>query len=246
LGPSGEENLTGIPWVFGDADRVTAFLYDTGSSSMNDAINNDKSFSPQPFPPGEPTNEWGADQLGCYAHVLHQQIEAGEKLLTPAYWRLGKALYFAKKSFGHGQWMRFLQSWGIDKTRAAKARAIYGAFDSDEAVQSISVEQAYQQRLQQPAKAEPAKGHRGSAGQSLGRFTRKVCKQAESLVDEAAFIEPQQALDLLPQLEEAIEGLRRLRQWLQSQAETAGQAAVDVMDPTHRQILDPQSTLAAL
>ena len=185
---------------------------------MENASIDDKSFGLQPLPNGEPSNEWTPDQLGWYAQAQHQQIVDGEKLLTPAYWRLGKALNFAKKNFGHGQWTKFLESWGIDKTRAARARAIYGAFDNDEAVLGISVEQAYKQRKRRQVTAPGAKRSRSCEERTLSRFAMNVSRQAESLIDEAAFVESKNAGRLLPALDEAIIRLQRLRDWLERQA----------------------------
>ncbi len=195
---------------------------------MDNALIDDKSFGLQPLPNGEPSNEWTPNQLGWYAQAQQQQIVDGEKLMTPAYWRLGQALHFAKKNFGHGQWTKFLESWGIDKTRAARARAIYGAFDNEQAVLGISVEQAYKQRKRR--RVNTRKIVPQPEGQALDRLATDVCKQSESLIDQAAFIDPKIAVGLLPKLEEAIQSLQRLRGWLESQARNGELAVVHVDD----------------
>lgn len=188
---------------------------------MDGHTHESKGFGPQLFPEGEPTNEWQIEQLGCYAHSQQQRIEEQERLATPAYWRLGKALCFAKKSFGHGQWEKFLEHWRIDKTRASKARAIFAAFESESSLQDISVEEAYRQRKKRPLK-ERRKLKRQSRGNAdLCNFFSGVSKNAETLIDSAAFVEPANARDLLPAVEEAIKGLERLRSWLKEQAEKA-------------------------
>ncbi|HEV2972374.1 MAG TPA: hypothetical protein VGY55_20540 [Pirellulales bacterium] len=187
---------------------------------MESVLFDDKSFGLQPLPDGEPTNEWDPDQLGCYAQVQHQQIIDGEKLLTPTYWRLGKALCLAKKNFGHGQWTKFLGFWRIDKTRAARARAIFGAFDNEQAVQAISVEDAYRQRKRRIATSPRKKAGLSPEERTLGRFAMNVGRRAEALIDEAAFLESEMAISLLPQLDQAIDRLQRLRDWLEQQAKT--------------------------
>jgi len=91
-----------------------------------------KSCGPQLFAEGEPSNEWGLEELGVYAQIQYHQILDGEKLLTPTYWRLGHVLVLAKKAFKHGKWSQYLKSLGIDATRASKARAIYRTFNNAE------------------------------------------------------------------------------------------------------------------
>src|ERR1700686_5332576 len=117
---------------------AVTFLPNPESATMDNQSFDDKSFVPQLLLAGEPSSEWGPDELGRYAQAQNQQINDSEKLLSPVYWRMGKTLTLAKKHFDHGQWTKFLESWGIDRTRAAKARAIFGAFGSEQAVLGLS------------------------------------------------------------------------------------------------------------
>ena len=113
---------------------------------VRDDVDDARSFGPQLFAGGEPSNEWGLEELSTYAQMQYRQILDGEKLLAPAYWRLGHALILAKEAFRHGKWSQHLKDLGIDKTRASRARAIYRTFDKDEDVSGLTVEQAYAKR----------------------------------------------------------------------------------------------------
>jgi hypothetical protein len=80
-----------------------------------DRAEDGKSCGPQLFGDDEPNNEWGLDELNTYAQLQYRQILDGEKLLAPAYWRLGHTLVLAKKAFKHGKWSQHLKDLGIDK-----------------------------------------------------------------------------------------------------------------------------------
>ncbi|HUT93410.1 MAG TPA: hypothetical protein VMY37_28360 [Thermoguttaceae bacterium] len=127
-----------------------------------DDLDDARSCGLQLFVDGEPSNEWGLEELSTYARMQYRQILDGEKLFAPAYWRLGHALVLAKTAFRHGKWAQHLKDLGIDKTRASKARAIYLTFDKAEDVSGLTVEEAYARRQRkQPAKAD--KGADGAA-----------------------------------------------------------------------------------
>jgi hypothetical protein len=192
--------------------------FSTGEPVMDTHVNDGKSCGTQLFSPQEPNNEWGPDQLGFYAQSQHQFIIASECLATPAYWRLGRALYFAKKSFGHGQWEKFLEQWGIDKTRAAKARAIFGTFDDEHAVEAISVERAYAQRNRKQASSRIKKTKPKEGQPDLRTWLGGVSGQANLYVDNAAFADQSEAESLLDLVAEAIVRLGAIQSWLQHQA----------------------------
>ncbi|MFC1597785.1 hypothetical protein ACFL5Q_07630 [Planctomycetota bacterium] len=105
-----------------------------------------KSCGPQLLVADEPSPDWSPEQLRAYALKQHGEILAGEKLLTPSYWRLGHALVLAKQTHLYGKWSQYLEDLGISTTRASRARAIYQAFDRVEDVSDMTVEVAYAQR----------------------------------------------------------------------------------------------------
>lgn len=176
---------------------------------------------PQPLPDCGPNNEWLPEQLGTYAQAQYQQIVDGETHLTRPYWRLGHALQIAKKSFGHGQWERYLQSLGIDPTRASKARAIYRTFPSEDDVAHLTVEAAYaQRRRRQPA--EPLKTSEETdakkKAQRLRMSVSRIANRAGTVVHDAAFATPEEASILIPAVRKAIRELETLLRYLEQQA----------------------------
>jgi len=196
-----------------------------------DDLDKTRSFAPQLFCRGEPTNEWGLEELGVYATLQHRQILDGEKLLTPAYWRLGHALALAKDAFKHGKWAQYLKDLGIDKTRAAKARAIYRSFGSPDEVAKLTVEEAYAEReRRQPARADDDGADVAPASEREVRQLRKsvksIAEQTESVVDAAAFAPPEEARILIPVIQNAIQHLQELVTYLEQQAATTGVVSV--------------------
>jgi len=113
-----------------------------------------KSFDSQLLSEGEPDAEWGIDQLNVFAQMRYRQLMDGEKSLTVAHWRLGHALVLVKKIFKHGHWGQHLKDLGIDKTRAAKATAIYKTFAKEEEVAGLRVDEAYARRKRKSKKAD--------------------------------------------------------------------------------------------
>lgn len=112
----------------------------------------EKSRDSQLLPEGDPTSEWGLDHLDVYAQLQYRQIMDGEKTLTAAYWRLGRALVLAKQIFKHGCWGQHLKILGIDRTRAAKAAAIFKTFVKEGDVAGLRVDEAYARRDRKLAK----------------------------------------------------------------------------------------------
>ena len=76
------------------------------------------------IPGGGPDRDWGLLDLEQYAQAQHQEIVAGEATLAPAYWRLGQALNLIRHQRGQGAWGKYLESLGIHRVRACKARSI--------------------------------------------------------------------------------------------------------------------------
>lgn len=188
---------------------------------MKDETDNGKSCDPQLFANGEPSNEWGLEELGVYAKMQYDHILSGEKLLTPAYWRLGHALELAKQAFRHGKWAQYLKDRGIDKTRASKARSIYRTFDRPEEVAELTIEEAYAKRQRQRSQsAEPKDGsaHAPKDVQRLRKSISSISKRTGDVIHDAAFAEPGEAVILIPAVRKAISELQELLKCLEQQA----------------------------
>lgn len=168
----------------------------------------EKGCESQPLPEGNPTPKWTSEQLASYAQQQHQQIASSEEPLTSLYWRLGLALSVARAKFKHGKWGEYLQSLGIDKTRASKARAIHKACPKERDIANLSVAKAYARRHRKKArKAEPAVM---SDKAELREFLKAVCIDAEKYFDVAAFLEPVQASEFVLDIENTIKKLEEL------------------------------------
>jgi hypothetical protein len=191
-------------------------------NSMSESEPVPKSCGPTQLLTGTPNNEWFPEQLSTYAQLQYQQILDGEMHLSRPYWRLGNALELARKSFGRGQWQQYLQSMQIDKTRAAKSRAIYRTFAAEEDVGRLTVEQAYAQRQRnRAAKSEspspdatPAK----KSAQNLRNSVTKIADRTGTVVHDAAFATPGEAVILIPAVRKAIRELQTLLEYLERQA----------------------------
>ena len=189
---------------------------------LNEEGNDLESCGPQLFADGEPSNEWGLEELDIYAQMQYQHILSGERLLSPAYWRLGHALVLAKEAFAHGKWSQHLKDLGIDKTRASKARAIYRTFDKPEDVAGLTVEEAYARRQgKEPAQSDRANDDVAQPEEDVQRLRRSVSsigKRTEGVIDAAAFAAPAEAQILIPAVRKAIRQLQELLACLEQQA----------------------------
>lgn len=167
--------------------------------------------------PEVPDANWGVEDLNRYARAQSESIDAGDRALASNYWRLGLALSLVRRQFTHRQWGRNLESLGIDKTRAAKARAIHATFASLELVAGLTVQEAYGRRQRKTRVARrqaPAHSH------NSGEFLQGVRAQADSLTEEVASVDPDRAAKLLAMVEETIAELEALRSLLRSRIET--------------------------
>ena len=162
--------------------------------------------------PELPGNDWDVDRLSAFARREHQAIVAGESTLAGAYWRLGNALTKVRKQMGHGHWLPYLASLGIEKTRSSKACAVYRTFPSLEDLSGMTVAEAYAARprssrtrnIEQP---DPA----GAPADEAVLKIAEHATQLETIVKAAAHGE---LLDLLGKVRGAIDRLRRLEQEL--------------------------------
>jgi hypothetical protein len=191
------------------------------TESMDDG----KSFDPQLLPEGEPTSEWGLDQLSVYAQLQHRQIMDGEKLLSPSYWRLGRALVLAKKAFKHGNWGQHLKNLGIDRTRASKAVAIFRTFDKEQDVAGLRVDEAYDRRERKQGEKPTNAGRKNVAVKKDAKILRasigRIAQKTGSVIHTAAFAEPKDAKQLIPVVRRAIQQLEELLGFLEEQAAKA-------------------------
>ena len=154
----------------------------------------------------------------------------------------GTALDIAKKSFGHGQWLQYLQSLGIDPTRASKARAIHRTFPKEEDIACLTVEEAYTRRRRQRSAAAPAAGAAKpkKSIQSLRTSVGKLAQRTGTLIQEAAFATPGEATILIPAVRKAIRELETLLGFLQQQA--AATSADDKPEETGKCATAPETT----
>ena len=106
------------------------------------------------------------------------------------YWHLGKALVMARNKYKHGSWGNFLESLGVNKTRASKAQAIYKANRAEKEVGDLSVAKAYARRKQKKTKRQKAGPAVMSDKAELREFLKGICIEAERYYDVAAFLKP--------------------------------------------------------
>lgn len=181
--------------------------------------------SSQLLPDGDPTSEWGLDQLGAYAQLQYRQILDGEKTLTAVYWRLGRALIIAKQIFKHGCWGQHLKTLGIDRTRASRAAAIFKTFVKEEDVAGLRVDEAYARRERKLAKKPTEEGTENTTTKKEAKILRasigRIAKRTESVIHNAAFAEPGEAVILIPAVRKAIRELEELLRFLEEQAAKA-------------------------
>lgn len=176
-----------------------------------------KSCGPQQFPEGEPTELWTLDELGKYAQRQHRQIVANEQKLAQIYWRLGRALVFARNNFMHGQWGLYLQELGIDRTRASKAKAVFRTFPAIEDLESLTVEEAYARRKRKEPPSVPSqqgnsgKPRKSSQMHALVVSLRQVNQYVNRTLDQISAVKSSQATRLLSMTAKAIEALQELQ-----------------------------------
>ncbi len=177
-----------------------------------------ESCDPQQLSEGNPTAKWTLEQLTAYAQAQHQSIAQAEQPLTGLYWRLGKTLSMARDKFKHGRWGTFLETLGIDKTRASKAQAIYKAHRAEKDVAELSVAEAYSHRNRKKAKSHAADAAVMSDKAQLREFLKGIREEADRFHDVAAFLEPPETTEFLLDMEQTIKKLEELRDRLRTRA----------------------------
>lgn len=175
---------------------------------------------PQPLSEDQPAHDWTLERLGDYAKGQYSRILEGERTLSPYYWRLGQALTIARKNFAHGQWLGYLESLEIDKTRASKACAIFRAFSTPAAVETLSVEEAYEARRPQPA-PEPRVEISGGASLKFIGALEKVEKFVDDTFAEPAIFSADEKEELLATLRHTIRTLQEYERRLEGELAAA-------------------------
>lgn len=167
----------------------------------------------------QPNEAWDVERLGAFAQVRHHEIETDERSLARAYWWLGLALNLARRQFSHGQWARFLEELGIEKTRASKARAIQRSFETEDSVEGLSVQEAYRNRKRSSRKSGPRKKRRKTTNKDervcIVDWLRDVCQQVDVFLEEVSTDDTEDAASVLPAIDMAVEELNRLRNQIQ-------------------------------
>lgn len=178
-----------------------------------------KSCDPQLLTDEHPDGKWGKEELGSYAQSQYKAIVSGEESLTPRYWRLGMALNLARKSLQHGHWQKYIRSLGIDKSRAARARAIHETFNTIEEVAGLTVDKAYARRVLRKPKQRRGNQKFVRTEAPLATFLKTLRDRTRVMIEAADSAEPQLAAKLLPVVSEAMSRLTTLKQSLERQAQ---------------------------
>lgn len=100
-------------------------------------------FSPFPW---DGNRQCTREEVTTYATQQAADLVNRESNLCVIYWRLGTALNLLRRQVPYGEWETLLSGIGIDKTRAARARAIARSFASESDLAGLSVEEAYARR----------------------------------------------------------------------------------------------------
>lgn len=174
---------------------------------MSQPTSESKSCDPQ-LSSEDPQSNWDLDRLRNYARARNDEIDRVEYSLTELYWRLGCALNVARRHFGHGQWGKFLEEQGVDKTRSSRACAIHRTFDSVEAVKDLSVQEAYDRRKRKNSKTRDV---RESKPLGLSDWLIDIHHKANFFLDEAGYAKGRLRAALLTAIDSAITELGKLR-----------------------------------
>ncbi len=86
------------------------------------------------------------DDLVKWTVGRNRKIDGVGQYLTPFYWEMGGGLDKLQQDLqygAYGRWERSLKRWGIQRTRATKAMAIYDRYDTVDQCRQLSVGKAY-------------------------------------------------------------------------------------------------------
>ena len=116
-------------------DEIKADPQKQGDGHMVEKLGSEKALA-------EPS----AEELEGQVVELIEQIDISEKSLTPPYWWLGETLNKLRGQFPHGEWLPYLESLGVNKTRWERAKAIRKTFTTPDECANLTVTDAYEQR----------------------------------------------------------------------------------------------------
>ena len=136
---------------------------------------------------------------------------------------MGAALSYARRHFAHGQWQKYLEQLGIEKTRASKARAIFRTFSREEKLNGISVDEAYRHRKRKQSTNSHEKKSRSKNSPLPGMedFLRDVCEKFVAFQDESKGLSPESARNLLPAVNAVVGELLQLGKLLQDRCKSS-------------------------
>ncbi len=187
---------------------------------MTQKKNDEKCCETQHLEAKEPDGRWTIEELGRFARAQHQLIADGEKLLALGYWKLGGALEILRQNFNHGQWCKCLDELGIDRTRASKARCIRRTFECEADIRGLTVAEAYGRRKRKHRQSQDSEADSEDEKHALADFIKDVCERATSLIHNAAFAKQEEALSLLPSVDDAIRLLEEIHDQLRERADS--------------------------
>lgn len=165
-----------------------------------------------------PSSEWTPEQLTAYARAQQQAIKDDECNLAVRYRRLGLALELLRKNFNYSQWEALLDQLNIEKTKAARARAIARTFAKEEDLAGLTVTEAYDRRQRKEKKSLSTAAAEGQASSRLEQFLEHVTKTAELVIDEAGFAPASIARALLPVVDATIAKMEQIRDLLRQRS----------------------------
>ena len=129
-----------------------------------------------------PSANWTPDQLGKYAKYQDEQGQIIGRQLAVHRFRQGHALTLAKerieKEQGYGHWGLYLKEHGISTSSDDRARKLYAAAGTEEALAGMQITEAYQTFGVEKPKAEEPKEVQQVARKSAKAQTTKVSKTA--------------------------------------------------------------------
>lgn len=168
---------------------------------------------------GQPSSEWLPEELMAYVRAQQQSIEDDEHRVAVKYWRMGRALNLLRRTFNHGQWEQFLRDVNLDKSKASRSRAIARTFTDEHELAGLTVKEAYAKRSRRsPAPTASAPSPAQREQRRLAKFFQDVAREADSMLDEAGFIEHAVAGKLLSAAEAALGQMQKLYDLLRQQA----------------------------
>jgi len=172
---------------------------------------NTKSCGPQQLVTDESLATLGIEDLAKRARTENQRIDAVECKLSKHYWNLGQILARIRQQFLHGQWEKFLLQQEIDRTRAAKALAIFRSFPEVETLAELTVEQAYKQRTRKTRKPARRSTVTTESSDPLQASLSQICQQADSWLEITNTADAESANRWLVALADAIRRLQLLQ-----------------------------------